>query len=380
VRNKPVKFISALSAVCSLLLIFVFFLSSGVHASQATGSARGDTRLCKPSAILYTPETTPDGKYSVGIGIQPIRITNVSPSESVALVDFYLTIEYRLAAEHPDVKCVGHLGDTVWQRFYNPDIEMLSMHNPEAVQGHHWMVEDGRFAYMTRVKGNAEINGNFRLFPFDTIEIPITVGGEDSSKYLDLVPSHWYHEASSVEEITLPLDGINLPGWRVNSAHYTEVNTEWVSDAGEYWDELGIVVSVKREPNTKIARGLLPLLILFCVTFGSYSLRDSKELPSGRDRLVDTRIHIQVGTLLALFAYTLYLMELIPETSYLTLGDLTWTTFMLAIGLILLSEYLPNVVLIKNWMLSVKTAALWLAAVLVSALTLTYAVLYTLHG
>jgi len=158
------------------------------------------------------------------------------------------------------------------------------------------------------------------------------------------------------------------------------VNTEWVSDAGEYWDELGIVVSVKREPNTKIARGLLPLLILFCVTFGSYSLRDSKELPSGRDRLVDTRIHIQVGTLLALFAYTLYLMELIPETSYLTLGDLTWTTFMLAIGLILLSEYLPNVVLIKNWMLSVKTAALWLAAVLVSALTLTYAVLYTLHG
>jgi len=96
------------------------------------------------------------------------------------------------------------------------------------------MVEHNRFAYMTRVKGSANIVGNFRYFPFDELEIPIIVAGEDSSAYLDLVPSEWYHEAASTDEIEISLEGIHVPGWRMENAFFTEVDSEWVSESGEY--------------------------------------------------------------------------------------------------------------------------------------------------
>lgn len=361
-----------------ILLGLGIFVPSGIKAADQ--NARGDTRLCAPSNTLFTPKVTEDNRYEVGIGIQPIRVTNISPSNNIAVVDFYLTIEYPLSESHANVKCVGHLANDVWKRFYNPDIEMMTIHDPETVQGHHWMVENNRFAYMTRVKGSANIVGNFRYFPFDELEIPIVVAGEDSSAYMDLVPSEWYHEAASTDEIEISLEGIHVPGWRMENAFFTEVDSEWVSESEEYWDELGVTLAVKREPATKVARGLLPLLILFFVTFGSYTLRESEDFPSGRDRLVDTRIHVQIGTLLALFAYTLYLMELIPETAYLTLGDLTWIVFMVAIGLVLLSEYLPNEVSIAGRALIIKTLALRGAFTLVCLLTSIYFGLYLLHG
>ncbi|WP_157809078.1 ligand-gated ion channel [Spiribacter roseus] len=367
----------ALSGVLILLALSISVPSGSEAADQ---NARGDTDLCAASDTVFTPKLTRDNRYEVGIGIQPIRVTNISPSNNIAVVDFYLTIEYPLSRPHANVKCVGHLADNVWQRFYNPDIEMMSIHDPETVQGHHWMVQNNRFAYMTRVKGSANIVGNFRYFPFDELEIPIIVAGEDSSAYMDLVPSKWYHEAASIDKIEISLGGIHVPGWRMENASFTEVGTEWVSETGEYWDELGITLTVKREPATKVARGLLPLLILFFVTFGSYTLRESEDLPSGRDRLVDTRIHVQIGTLLALFAYTLYLMELIPETAYLTLGDLTWMSFMVAIGLVLLSEYLPNEVSIASRPLIIKKLALRGAFTLVILLTGIYFSFYLLHG
>jgi hypothetical protein len=366
--------------ILKAFLVLIGLGTADVGGSMAaTPAARGDTSLCATSNQLYTPKKTEQGQYQVGIGIQPVRITNISPADNVAIVDFYLTIEYQLAADHANVKCVGHLADSVWKRFYNPDIEIMTIHDAKTLQGHHWMVENNRFAYMTRVTGNAEIIGNFRYFPFDEIEIPITVAGEDSSLYLDLIPSKWYHEANSIEEIDIPVEGINVPGWRTESASFKEIGDEWVYQSGEYWDELAVILSVKREPTTKVARGLLPLLILFLVTFGSYSLREYKEMPSGRDRLVDTRVHIQIGTLLALFAYTLYLMELIPETAYLTLGDVTWVIFMMAIGLVLLSEYLPNEITTRNGRLVIKKLALGAAVSLVCLLTSVYIGLYFFH-
>jgi len=73
-------------------------------------------------------------------------------------------------------------------------------------------------------------------------------------------------------------------------------------------------------------------------------------------------------------------MELIPETAYLTLGDLTWIVFMVAIGLVLLSEYLPNEVSIAGRALIIKTLALRGALTLVCLLTSIYFGLYLLHG
>ncbi|AUB78263.1 hypothetical protein BBH56_03535 [Spiribacter roseus] len=73
-------------------------------------------------------------------------------------------------------------------------------------------------------------------------------------------------------------------------------------------------------------------------------------------------------------------MELIPETAYLTLGDLTWMSFMVAIGLVLLSEYLPNEVSIASRPLIIKKLALRGAFTLVILLTGIYFSFYLLHG
>jgi hypothetical protein len=369
---------NAIKNTLLILALIIGMISFGnVHGASDHG--RGNTQLCQSTDSQYKPKVNDDNRYVVGIGIQPIRLSDVSPSDGRVIVDFYLTIEYELSSAHPNVKCVGHLAHRVWERFYNPDIEIMTIHNPENPQGFHWMVEDNRFAYMTRIEGHATIVGDFRLFPFDELEIPIIVAGEDSSTYLDLIPSRWYHESDTVQGIQIPTQDISVPGWRIDHVKFTEVGTEWISESGEYWDELGIVLNMKREPATKVARGLLPLLILFLVTYGSHTLRDSKDLPSGRDRLVDTRIHVQIGALLALFAYTLYIMELIPATPYLTLGDLTWMGFMVAIGLVIASEYLPNSFPLGQHYLPVKKLAFKGAMVIVIAVALSYTALYFLH-
>ena len=330
-------------------------------------AARGNRSICSeiPERPIL-PKVNSANQFVVGIGIYPISIKNISPEKNNAEIDFYLTIEYPIESAIADVKCVGDLSTEVWNIFYNPDIEFMSISNPEYLQGQHWMIENGRFAFMTRAKGNIDLNGDFRQFPFDKLSVKVSVAGEDSSKYLLLTPSKWYH--SDLNDLISEFSDLSIPGWSLVDAFFSKYEPSSYESENEFWDEVILNLEIEREPTTYVARTVVPLLVLYLIAFFSFLISDQSGLPSGKDSFTETRVAIQVGTLLALFAYCLYLMDVIPETSYLTLGDLTWSTFMASVLLVIFSEYLPNEILVMNRAIPLKKICLGLSLGFVTSL------------
>ena len=361
-----------------ILFFFFLFLDHEVEATSNNPviDARGDQSICNKSfnkEIL--PKINQDGLFEIGIGIAPISIREISPEDNLAEIDFYLTIEYDIDLNLPNVKCVGNKSSNVWDIFFNPDIEFMTISGPEYLQGDHWMIENDKFAYMTRVRGNVELNGNFRFFPFDTLSIRVTVSGEDNSKAVLLKPSTWYH--SSLSNFLSEFQGIQIPGWTLSKAFFKKYEPSNLEKKKGYWDELTLHLEIKREPLTSFMRTTLPLLILYFITFFSFLLREKKtDMPLGNDTFTETRMSIQVGSLLALFAYSLYIMEVIPETSYLTLGDLGWMTFMFSTLLVIFSEYIPNRLIVFGKILNFKVFSLFLSSSLVFILIMYQIFLY----
>ena len=362
-----------------LAILFLFFFnndSAKAISDNPVIDARGDQSICNESfknEIL--PKVNQNGLFEIGIGIAPISIREISPEDNLAEIDFYLTIEYDIDINLPNVKCVGNKSSNVWNIFFNPDIEFMTISGPEYLQGDHWMIENNKFAYMTRVRGNVELNGNFRFFPFDTLSIRVTVSGEDNSKAVLLKPSVWYH--SSLSNFLSEFQGIQIPGWTLSKAFFKKYEPSSSEIEKGYWDELTLHLEIKREPLTSFMRTTLPLLILYLITFFSFLLREEKTgMPLGDDTFTETRMSIQVGSLLALFAYSLYIMEVIPETSYLTLGDLGWMTFMVSTLLVIFSEYIPNKLIFLGRSVNFKLFSLLVSASLVFLLVVCQIVLY----
>jgi hypothetical protein len=329
--------------------------------------ARGNEDICAlnlKNQIL--PKLNKDGKFEVGIGMQPISIKDISPKDNSAEVDFFLTIEYEIEEKLNDVKCVGSKAEKIWDIFYNPDIEFMSISDPEYVQGYHWLIEKNRFAYMTRVRGHVELNGNFRSFPFDNLLLKIIASPEDSSETVILKPSLWYHK--NINNLTSDFSNIKFAGWNLDYAYFERKQSKLADRESLDWDELSLNLKIVRDPTTVFVRTSVPLFILFLITFCSIFLSEEGIFKRNNDRFTETRVQIQVGTLFALFAFSLYIMEVIPETSYLTLGDLNWFTFMLATLLILSSEYIPNYLNILNKSINLKLIFLVFSFLIVAIL------------
>lgn len=342
-------------------LIVICFSGDLIQASQSR-QIFCDSKL---SHKLF-PVKDKNGAYEVGVGIVPLNITKFNLKESSAEVDFYLTIEYRLQERVTDVKCVGEDAQSVWRIFYNPDIEFMNIPNPEYMQGWHWLISGNRFIYMTRAKGTVAIDGDFRRFPFDSTKISFTASGEDNIKVMRLHPSEWYHP--SAEALQKQMDGVKIPGWQLNGAAFSQ-KLDVAEDGTGTWDLLSLELDLARKSSTIVIRSGVPLLFLYLVAF--FSLR----LP---EKFLDVRVGTQAAVLLALFAYSVYFIESIPATDYLTFGDWTWITILTAIFLIIGSEALGHSANVRAWELSLKRMLPRISFLMMVALTVVGVYLYFL--
>jgi hypothetical protein len=125
-------------------LIFLCLALSHLLNLSAAAEQEG---LCKEKkhAQLLVPKKGISGAYEVGVGIVPHSITKFNTKEGTADIDFYFTVEYELDKTFSDIKCVGEDAKDVWKIFYNPDIEFLSIPDPQTAQGFHWLVDKNRF-------------------------------------------------------------------------------------------------------------------------------------------------------------------------------------------------------------------------------------------
>ena len=305
------------------ILLAIFNLPVNVNALEIISC--NDERNKK-----LTPKKGNNDAYEVGVGIVPLNITKFNLRESSVDIDFYLTVEFILSSKVQDLKCVGDDAKNVWKIFYNPDIEFMNIPDPQYMQGFHWLVKENRFIYMTRVKGTASIDGNFRNFPFDTTKISLTSSGEDNNEVMKLHPSSWYHP--KLNSLSSQFDSVRVPGWSLKNAQFTK-KLDVAEDGTGVWDLLTLEIELERKSATIVARSGLPLLMLYLVAF--FSLR----VPA---KFLDVRIGTQAAVLLALFAYSVYFIESIPATDYLTFGDISWMTVLLAIFLIIFSELIGH--------------------------------------
>ena len=267
---------------------------------------------------LIMPKKGSTGAYEVGVGIVPHSLTKFNTKDGTADIDFYFTIEYEIQGEYPDVKCTGEDAKNVWNIFYNPDIEFLSIPDPQTLQGFHWLVTKNRFVFMTRLKGSVVIRGDFKWFPFDRVVAPLRMQGEDNDRTLVLKPSAWY--LPNYPDLSKEMSNLRISGWELTRAEYVSIKHPW--NFGSFGDGLDFEIEITRTPLPFLVRAGLPLtLILLVALFTRKSLNQSAEI----------QMSVLSALLLSIFAYSIYLNDRIPETDYLTFGDYMWIGALLSI-------------------------------------------------
>ena len=206
--------------IVAQLNVWLGFSSIGFAAAHASEPSLNNSVACTyENQPPIMPIMNQNNAYDVGIGILPLRIYSFEPEQSSAEIDFYFTIEYLVDKQLDDTKCLGFAANDVWKIFYNPDIEFMSISNPQENQGASWLIEDGRFAYLTRISGTISIESDLRRFPFDETLIRVTVASEDNIETTRLSPSIWYHENFS--ELKEYFDRIKVPGWKPRTSKFS---------------------------------------------------------------------------------------------------------------------------------------------------------------
>lgn len=303
---------------CIVLVLTCYLWSQSLWASD---------NGCKAieGSTMKMPRRGAHGAYEVGVGVVPHSITKFNTKEGTADIDFYFTVEYLLDTGLPDIKCVGEDAKDVWKIFYNPDIEFLSIPDPQTAQGFHWLVDQNRFVFMTRLKGTAVLSGDFRWFPFDRVTVPLKMQGEDDDRTLLLRPSHWY--LPNYPDISREMENLRISGWKIARAEYINKKHQW--NFGRFGDALYFEIEIIRKPTPFLVRAGLPLtLILIIALVSRRALKKSEE----------SQMQVLSGLLLSIFAYSIYLNDRIPETDYVTFGDYMWIGALLAIFSIMIGR------------------------------------------
>lgn len=306
---------SFLSALSSIVFAGSDYLDSPLNAAVNCAYEGQDPIM---------PLQNDKGSFEVGVGILPLRVSSFDVEESSAKIDFYFTVEYLVDANLPDAKCLGDSAGDVWKIFYNPDLEFVNISDPNEFQGSSWLIEDGRFAYLTRVTGTVDVDSNLRTFPFDEALIRVTVASEDDSHITRLLPSVWYHK--DLSQLATSLDRITVKGWRITNANFE-------SELVDGWDELTLAVEFERVAMPLIVRLGFPMLILWLIVIVSTI---SSRL-STSDKLA-----IQASVLISFFALNIFLVQAFPEADYVTFGDLSWSVYLVSTFLILCRECIDS--------------------------------------
>jgi hypothetical protein len=335
----------------SFLKIMTFFLLISSLFSGQTLLAN-ERCLTPPPNGLVMPKKGTTGAHEIGIGIEPHSLTKFNTKEGTAEIDFYYTIEYELAEPLEDLKCVGNDAKSVWDIFYNPSIEFFSISNPVEGQGFHWLIENNRFVYLTRINGTIVLDGDFRLFPFDNVNASIKMAaGEDDRKIL-LKPSLWY--MPEYPNISKEISKIRIvSGWSLVDAKFVNVKYPW--RFGRFGDGLDFRIEVDRKPLPFLVRAGLPLSLIFIIALTTrYALMGSK----------DTQMGILSGLLLSIFAYSIYLNEQIPETEYLTFADFMWIGVLASVSLITFGQMLFERSNSNNLIMKIEKSSAFVAIII----------------
>ena len=316
-RINPVKIIK-ISEVFSLVG-FLMALASPLAANAANPC------MAKQGAALITPKKGPTGAYEVGVGIVPHSLTKFNTKDGTADIDFYFTVEYELEGQHADIKCVGDDAKDIWKIFYNPDVEFMSIPEPQTPQGFHWLIEKNRFVFMTRLKGSVVLSGDFRWFPFDRVVAPIRMQAEDDDRILLLKPSTWY--LPNYPDLSKEMSSLRLPGWELTRAEYIHLKHPW--NGGRFGDGLDFEIEITRTPLPFLVRAGLPLTLILIVALVTRKTMQRNE---------EVQMSVLSGLLLSIFAYSIYLNDRIPETDYLTFGDYMWIGALISIFSIIIGR------------------------------------------
>jgi hypothetical protein len=300
-----------LSALSSIVFAGSDYLDSPLNASLNCAYEGQD---------LIMPLRDDKGSFEVGIGILPLSVSSFDAEESSATIDFYFTVEYLVDANLPDTKCLGNLAGDVWKLFYNPDLEFMNIPDPQEVQGSSWLIEDGRFAYLTRVMGTVNVDSGLARFPFDQALIRVIVAGEDAAHITRLLPSVWYHE--DLSQLATSLDRVRVRGWRIRDANFD-------LEVVDGWDELTLTVEFERISLPLVVRLGLPMIILWLIVIVSTT---SSRLS------VSDKLSVQASVLISFFALNIFLVEAFPQADYLTFADLSWGVYLVSTFLILCRE------------------------------------------
>lgn len=345
-----------------LLILAVMALSTMTWSVQAAD-------LCKrqKDTGLIMPKKGPTGAYEVGVGIVPHSLTKFDTKDGTADIDFYFTVEYELEGEHADIKCVGDDAADVWKIFYNPDVEFMTIPDPEAAQGFHWLIEKNRFVFMTRLKGSVVLAGDFRWFPFDRVVAPIRMQGEDDDRILRLKPSKWY--LPNYPDLTKEMSTLRLPGWVLTRAEYLHVRDPW--NDGRFGDQLDFEIEITRTPLPFLVRAGLPLTLILIV-----ALVTRKTL----HRSADVQMQVLSGLLLSIFAYSIYLNDRIPETDYLTFGDYMWIGALISIFSIIIGRLAAMQPDVHPWRVRIELISTAIAMAIYVGMLLTAVVLSLKHA
>jgi hypothetical protein len=304
--------------VCVIATLNTFMLSAnGAEPVQSANPIRSDTEIANAifdEAHAFRPEKTP---LACEVGFDLINLVRVDEAKETYTIDFYAWVHWKdsrlvFQPRNSEPKVLNIPPSAAWgnDRLWNPHIEFMNVVETEVMQENLRLEASGDCEYTVRQTGTFTFAGEanaFRRFPFDQLDLPITVESflwdQDHVRFAMEGGERTYTKNEFAKLKSAEYEIIRV---RTKVSEQT-----YVSEKANF-SVAAIILTLKRKPGFYLWRICLPLLILVAIAMSVVWIPHKH---------LESRLILSATTLVAVTTFSIVVNTNLPKLPYLTTID-----------------------------------------------------------
>ena len=276
------SFINQTFKIWFTLLVFCF-LAIEVSAQKSVSEC---------SAALVA-EKVPN---EISFHLTPHRIFNVQENKSSFKLQFYFSYSYKVNAQLPDCEFLSDALSTA----FNPKVEFMNAYEQKQLEDYKlYFYGENEVSLETKYEATFHGDFDFTLFPFDQQIFPVEIMVYYPKSELKFLP------ATS----TLDVENLRVLDWSFVKKHTDIFSEDW---GGVEYEKLVFGISLQRDGGSIGVRYFYPLALVTMMGLLAIMLPPSQ---------VESRLTVQVGSLVAVLALLIVYDSKLPDLTYLTIAD-----------------------------------------------------------
>lgn len=280
IRKKAPRRLLGVAGVIMIAVLTVVGLGSPAGAS--TNVVPAHSSLVKSSLIprgdVYIPHGYPKGAEIVNYGIEPIQAYDISLTNDVWRLNFYLWFRWKSPDGKP-ADAIDPTSTTAYDNASNAETNFQVSYSYTDAQGHEQPTKlaDGSFYQLEYVQCGFADNFDLARYPLDSQQLTIRFENTTyDSNQLDYVPD----PAGSTSQ------KFDVPDWDPKGITYQSYIKHYTTDFGnsdsagpfQNWSLATYSITIKRPLSNFLAKLLLPLLIVLVASLLVLFLKSEHEI------------------------------------------------------------------------------------------------------